>query len=139
MSGGADRLDVEEVLVENGDLIVLSLGFASAGEPLDVLHIVGGRALSGKQPRPVEDELYLERTDQGLSCTGGVEGITCGGGGIIVMLTAEAAKLLQLARVTRFTFKTRPELYAQAVGQLSAMARAGRSEIVIASAGDGAR
>ena len=134
MAGEAGRFEVEEVLVENGDLIVLSLGFASAGEPLDVLHIVSGTVLSGRQPRLVEDELYLERTDQSLACTGGVDRITCGDGEIIVALTTQAAELLQLSRITCFAFAVRPELYSLAVGQLAAMAETGRSEIVISAA-----
>ncbi|MGX1788921.1 hypothetical protein ACWIGM_19410 [Bosea sp. NPDC055332] len=137
MGGEAGRFEVEEVLVENGELVVLSLGFASAREPLDVLHIVSGTALSGKQPRPVEDELYLERTDQSLACTGGVERITCREGEIVMTLTAQAAELLQLSQVTCFTFEAHPALYGQAAGQLAAMARiGGRSEIAIASADD---
>lgn len=131
MGGEAGRFEVEEVLVENGELIVLSLGFASAGEPLDVLHIVSGTALSGQQPRPAEDELYLERTDQSLACTGGVERITCGEDEIVVMLTAQATELLQLSRVTSFSFQAHPGLYGQAVGQLRVMTRIGRSEIAI--------
>lgn len=135
MSDEAARFEVEEVLVENGELIVLSLGFASAGEPFDVLHIVSGAALSGRQPRPVEDQLYLERTDQSLACTGGVERIVCGEGEVVVTLTAQAAKLLQLSRITHFAFEARPELYAQTVDQLIATARLGHGEIVIAPAG----
>lgn len=131
MAEGAQRFAVEEVLVENGDLLVLSLGFQSAGEPLDVLHVVSGTAFSGWLPRPVEDELYLERTDQSLACTGGVERIVCGEAEITVMLTAQAAELLHLGRITHFVFEMRPDLYARAVDQLAAMARVGRSEIAI--------
>lgn len=132
MGETAQRFEVEEVLVETGELIVLSLGFASAGEPLDVLHIVSGRALSGRQPRPVEDELYLERTDQSLACTGGVERIICGEDEITVILMAQAAELLQLPMTVHFSFGLHPDLHPKAAGQLAAMARIGRGEILIA-------
>jgi hypothetical protein len=133
MGGEAARFQVEEVLVETRELLVLSLGFTSADEPLDVLHIVSGAALSGEQPRPAEDELYLERTDQSLACTGGVEKIACDESEVVVTLTAQAAELLHLGRITRFSFEAHPGLYVQAVAQLSAMARIGHREIAIAS------
>jgi hypothetical protein len=125
------EFEIDEVMVDDGDLLVLSLGFVSAQEPLDVLHFVSGKSLSGIVPRPIEDELYIERTDQSLACAGEVIQLDCGGRSITLALTEKGAMLLALGRVTRFRFERRPELLAVAVRQLGRMAAAGHANISI--------
>ena len=128
-----DFFEVEEVFTEHPDLIVLSLGFASAHDPLDVLHFACGRQRSGRQPPPLEDLLYVERTDQSLACDGReVEGLTVYDGHIELRLTGEGARLLGLARYTRFDFNAHPELRAAALAQIEAMAKAGQPNVGLA-------
>lgn len=58
---------IEEVMTGSDDgLLWLSLGFASAHDPLDVLHIACGTALTGDTEA---DALYLERTASGPCCS----------------------------------------------------------------------
>ncbi|MBO9680681.1 MAG: hypothetical protein J7556_20815 [Acidovorax sp.] len=128
-----DFFEVEEVFTEHPELIVLSLGFASAHDPLDVLHFACGRLRSGRQPTPVEDLLYVERTDQSLACDGReVVGLTGYGDHIELRLTGEGARLLGLAPCTRFGFNAHPELRAPALAQIEAMARAGQPSVGLA-------
>lgn len=128
-----DFFEVEEVFTEHPELIVLSLGFASAHDPLDVLHFACGHQRSGRQPPPVEDLLYVERTDQSLACDGReVVGLTGYGDHIELRLTGEGARLLGLAPCTRFGFNAHPELRAPALAQIEAMARAGQPSVGLA-------
>lgn len=128
-----DFFEVEEVFTEHPELIVLSLGFASAHDPLDVLHFACGHQRSGRQPLPVEDLLYVERTDQSLACDGReVVGLTGYGDHIELRLTGEGARLLGLAPCTRFGFNAHPELRAPALAQIEAMARAGQPSVGLA-------
>lgn len=128
-----DFFEVEEVFTEHPELIVLSLGFASAHDPLDVLHFACGRQRSGRQPPPAQDLLYVERTDQSLACDGReVVGLTGHGDHIELRLTDEGARLLGLAPCTRFGFNAHPELRAPALAQIEAMARAGQPNVGLA-------
>ncbi|QNP60597.1 hypothetical protein [Paenacidovorax monticola] len=128
-----DFFEVEEVFTEHPELIVLSLGFASAHDPLDVLHFACGHQRSGRQPSPVEDLLYVERTDQSLACDGReVVGLTGYGDHIELRLTGEGARLLGLAPCTLFGFNAHPELRAPALAQIEAMARAGQPNVGLA-------
>ncbi|BEP96965.1 hypothetical protein GmRootA79_53500 (plasmid) [Acidovorax sp. A79] len=128
----ADDFEVEEVFKEQGDLLVLSLGFASVHDPLDVLHFACGRQHSEQRPPPVEDLLYVERTDQSLACDGReVVALVGHGDHIELVLTAEGARLLQLAQRTRFRFGLHPELLPAALAQLEAMARAGQDGVTV--------
>lgn len=128
-----DFFEVEEVFTEHPELIVLSLGFASAHDPLDVLHFACRHQRSGRQPPPVEDLLYVERTDQSLACDGReVVGLTGYGDHIELRLTGEGARLLGLAPCTRFGFNAHPELRAPALAQIEAMARAGQPSVGLA-------
>lgn len=129
---GPQAFEVEEVLTEHGELLVLSLGFASPSEPLDVLHMACGRQRSGCEPPLLEDELYLERTDQSMACDGrDVRRLVGRHSCIELELTEAGAASLALSRVTRFHFNAHPELHAIAVCQLAAMARAGQPRVRI--------
>ena len=125
-----DVFEVEEVFTEHPELIVLSLGFVSVHDPLDVLHFACGRQRSGREPPPVEDLLYVERTDQSLACDGrDVVGLTGHEGHIELRLTDEGARLLRLAPRTCFCFNAHPELRTVALAQIEAMARAGQPNV----------
>lgn len=121
---------VEEVFTEHDELLVLSLGFASARDPLDVLHFACGRQRRGAEPPPVEDELYVERTDQDMACDGR-EVLRLAGHGdhIELVLSDVGMRLLALERCTHFRFDAHPELFAEARQQLAAMARAGQRNV----------
>lgn len=120
---------IEEVMTGADDgLLWLSLGFASTQDPLDVLHIACGAAQTGDAEA---DALYLERTDQGLACTGQVLQLQAKGGLIDLHLTPAGAAALQLAEHTRFGFSDQPALHAQALVQLARMAAAGQGCIQI--------
>ena len=124
--------DVEEVFTEQGELLVLSLGFASAHDPLDVLHFACGPERSGQVPPPLADLLYVERTDQSLACDGrAVVALRGLADYIELVLNDEGASLLQLAHRTRFRFDTHPELLPLALAQLVAMASAGQDCITV--------
>lgn len=133
MTGGEGAsFEVEEVFTEQGDLLVLSLGFASAENPLDILHIACGRSRTGREPRPVEDLLYLERTDQGLSCDGrDVIRIILHAGHIELALTAEGARALGLPERVLFRFDRHPALLPAARAVLGAMAAAGQRQVSV--------
>jgi hypothetical protein len=128
----AEGFEIEEVFTEDGDLLVLSLGFSSANDPLDVLHLACGRQRSGHQPPRGEDLLYLERTDQDLACDGR-EVVRLAGrrDHVELVLSEEGARLLQLPDIVRFRFDAHPELLPIALAQLTAMAVAGQDRIVI--------
>lgn len=110
-------------------LLWLSLGFASAHDPLDVLHIACGAVLTGDAEA---DALYLERTDQSLACTGQVLQLRAEIDHIALHLTPAGASALQLAEHVRFDFSTPSALRAQALAQLARMADAGQGCIHIA-------
>ncbi len=132
MESEADGFEIEEVFTEEGDLLVLSLGFSSASDPLDVLHLACGRQIDGHQPPRVEDLLHLERTDQDLACDGREVVRLAGRPDHVELVLSEAgARLLQLPQVVRFRFDARPELLPVALAQLRAMAAAGQDRIVI--------
>lgn len=130
MVDAPDVFEVEEVFTEHPELIVLSLGFASAHDPLDVLHFACGRQRSGAEPPPVEDLLYVERTGQSLACDGREVARLIGHGGHIELwLTERGARLLGLGLRTRFCFNAHPELRSAALAQIDAMARAGQPSV----------
>ncbi|OJU47016.1 MAG: hypothetical protein BGN99_30125 [Alphaproteobacteria bacterium 65-37] len=123
-------VEVEEVLTEHDTLVVLSLGFASAHDPLDVLHIVCGRHRSGREPPPLEDELYIERSDQSLACDGRDVIHLAGHSNHIELALSDAGmSALALPHCTRFRFDTHPELLPIARHQLAAMIRAGQPKV----------
>jgi hypothetical protein len=70
LKNGAHGFEIEGVFTQDGDLLVLPLGFAPAGDPLDVLHVACGLQRGGSQPPRVEDLLHLERIDQDPACDG---------------------------------------------------------------------
>lgn len=124
--------DIEELFTEDGDLLVLSLGFASADDPLDVLHVACGRQRSGHQLPRIDDLLYLERTDQDLACDGrDVVRLAVRRDHVELVLRQEGARLLRLPEIVRFRFGAHPELFPVALAQLTAMAAAGQECIVI--------
>lgn len=127
--------EVEEVFTEPPDLIVLSLGFASAHDPYDVLHFACGRP-DGQES--LETPLHVERTDQDLACCGcDVVSLTACGGRIELVLNDTGMRALGLERRTAFRFGTHPELYPLARRQLAAMATAGQRNVSVAD-GEGA-
>ena len=121
--------DVVELFVGDDDgMLWLTLGFASLGEPLDVLHIVCGKIPTGILE---EDALYLERTSQDLACSGEVLALAVRGNCLALTLTPEGAGALELPEHTRFTFKAQPALFAQAAGMLAQMAALGHACISV--------
>lgn len=127
--------EIEEILFEEGELLVLSLGFASADDPLDILHIACGRTRSGAEPPLLEDLLYLERTDQDLACDGhAVRALIGHPDRVELVLTKEGAAALGLAARTRFRFTRQPSLAADALRLLAAMAAAGQSQVAVRKA-----
>ncbi|MGJ7605069.1 hypothetical protein ACSFA7_12035 [Variovorax sp. LT1R20] len=117
--------DVVELFAGDDDgMLWLTLGFASLGEPLDVLHIVCGKMPTGILE---EDALYLERTSQDLACSGEVLALAVRSDGLALVLTPEGAGALELPEHVRFTFRAQPALFAQAVGMLVQMAALGHA------------
>lgn len=108
----------------DGDgLLWLSLGFASADDPLDVLHFACGADPTGDGE---VDALYLERTDQDLACNGQVLQLLAGQESIHLHLTPTGASALRLAEHSCFDFTAQPALYTRALAQLARMAAAGQ-------------
>ena len=129
-AGMPATFQVEEVTTQPDDLLVLSLGFASARDPLDVLHFACGRARSGIDPPPLEDELYVERTDQSLACEGRDILSLTGYGDYIELVLSEAGMCsLELGRCTRFRFDAHPDLLPLALRPLAAMAGPGQRNV----------
>ena len=132
--------EVEEVFTEEDGLLVLSLGFASPDDPLDVLHIACGRSRSGVEPPPVEDLLYLERTDQDLACDGSeVIRLTAHPERIELFLTTNGADALGLPAHSVFLFTRYPALAPVAHGMLAAMRSAGQDQIAVSPPAASAR
>ncbi|WP_460483523.1 hypothetical protein [Comamonas humi] len=128
-----EAFEVEEVFTEHDDLIVLSLGFVSGHDPLDIRHFSCPHRCSGIKPPPVEDLLYVERTDQSLACDGReVIGLIGHGDSIELLLTEEGARQLGLGLRTCFGFNVHPALHTVAIVQIEAMARAGQSNVKLA-------
>lgn len=122
--------EVEEVFTEPPDLIVLSLGFASAHDPYDVLHFACGRPDGPETP---ETPFHVERTDQDLACSGrDVVSLTACGDRIELVLSDAGMRALGLERRTSFRFGTHPELYPVACRQVAAMAIAGQRNVFVA-------
>jgi len=123
------EIDIVEVQAGDGDgLLWLSLGFVSAHDPLDVLHIACGQRPTGDVGC---DALYLERTDQDLACGGGVCGLRIGASDLGLALSPAGAQALALPGRIRFTFRAQPGLHGQAAAQLARMAAAGQACIVV--------
>jgi hypothetical protein len=124
--------EVEEIFTEREDLLVLSLGFNSSDDPLDVLHIVSGRQCGGREPPLVEDLLYMERTDQALACDGrDILRVSAHSGCIELVLTMAGAEALGLPERTIFRFTRHLGLLAPAHEMLAAMRAAGQRQIII--------
>jgi hypothetical protein len=88
---------LEEIAFEdNEDFVSLSLGFVSPEDPLDTLHVVCGKIFTGALPTPVEETLYLERTDQSQSIEDGVVSIRCSKRSIDFEINADAQAALAL-------------------------------------------
>lgn len=135
-AGMPATFQVEEVTTQPDDLLVLSLGFASARDPLDVLHFACGRTRSGIEPPPLEDELYVERTDQSLACDGrDVLSLTGYGDHIELVLSEAGMRSLELGRHTHFRFDAHPDLLPLALRQLAAMAAAGQRSVRVRAEG----
>lgn len=123
------EIDIVEVHAGDGDgLLWLSLGFVSAHDPLDVLHIACGQQPTGDAGC---DTLYLERTDQDLACSGEVRELRIGALDLDLALSPAGAQALALPERIRFTFRAQPGLHAQAAAQLARMAAAGQACIVV--------
>ena len=124
---------VEEIFTEQGDLLVLSLGFVSPDDPLDTLHFACGRTRSGAEPPSLEDLLYVERTDQSLACdVNEVLRLACHRDRLELTLTEAGAEALDLPKHTVFRFDEHPKLLADATAILAAMRSAGQKQILIA-------
>jgi hypothetical protein len=131
-------IDIDIVEVHGGDgdgLLWLSLGFVSAQDPLDVLHIACGQQATGDAGC---DALYLERTDQDLACSGEVRELRIGAMDLRMALSPAGAQALALPERVRFSFGREPHLHAQAAAQLARMAAAGQACIVAGEGGEGA-
>jgi len=123
------QYEVAELFSGDDDgLLWLTLGFASAAEPLDVLHVACGASATGIAE---EDALYLERNDQDLACSGQVLALVAGDGSIALSLTPQGAASLQLPAQTRFSFKQHPALFAPAAAQLARMRASGQACIEV--------
>lgn len=128
MKPGGAQHEVTEVFSGDDDgLLWLTLGFTSP-DPHDVLHIACGKTATGVAG---EDELYLERTDQDLACSGQVLALAAGEGCIALSLTPEGASSLKLGEHTCFTFNEHPALLALARVQLAQMRASGQACITI--------
>ena len=133
--GIGESIDIVEVHSGDGDgLLRLRLGFVSAHDPLDMLHIACGRQATGDADC---DALYLERTDQDLACSGEVPGLRVGAMDLELAVSPAGALVLALRERVRFTFQAQPGLLAQAVAQLARMAAAGQACIAFGKDGDG--
>ena len=129
------EIDIIEVHAGAGDgLLWLSLGFVSAHDPFDVLHIACGQQPTGDAGC---DALYLERTDQDMACSGEVRELRIGALDLDLALSPAGAQALALPERIRFTFHAQPGLHAQAA-QLARMASAGQACIVIDGGGEDA-
>jgi hypothetical protein len=125
-----NQFEVCEIFTENNELISLSLGFESHDDPYDILHIVSGKSLSNTIPKPLEDHLYFERTDQSLSCTGEVVAIKVENQLIKIEFTEVGSLSLGFDRVVEFLFIHHPELFQQAKARLNEMASIGYQDII---------
>lgn len=126
-----NKFEVCEIFTENNELISLSLGFESHDDPYDILHIVSGKSLSNSTPKPLEDNLYLERTDQSLSCTGEVVSIKVENQLIKIEFTEVGSLSLGFDRVVEFSFSDFPEFFERAVNSLKLIASVGHQEIIL--------
>lgn len=123
---------VEEVFTEENDLLVLSLGFASPEDPLDIIHFACGRRRSGSSPPPAEDLLYVERTDQSLACDSrDVLRLAGYADRIELVLTQAGTDALKLPARTVFRFNKYPALLGAAITVLTAMVIAGQTQVAI--------
>jgi len=126
----SEDVGIDIVEVHSGDgngLLWLSLGFVSAHDPNDVLHIACGQQATGD---PDDDALYLERTDQDLACSGEVRALRIGVTTVELTLSPKGAQALALPERVRFTFRQCPGLRAPVVAQLARMAAAGQACIL---------
>ena len=124
--------EVEEVFTEESDLLVLSLGFVSADDPLDIIHFACGRERSGSIPPPAEDLLYVERTDQSLACDGcDVQSLIGDHDRIELLLTENGARALGLPMHTHYLFSKHPDLQPAAFSMLAAMVAAGQQQVAV--------
>ena len=104
--GIGESIDIVEVHSGDGDgLLRLRLGFVSAHDPLDMLHIACGRQATGDAGC---DALYLERTDQDLACSGEVPGLRVGAMDLELAVSPAGALVLALRERVRFTFQAQP-------------------------------
>lgn len=130
MAQSSGTFEVEEVFTEQHDLLVLSLGFISPENPLDILHFACGRTRSGEIPPPIEDLLYIERTDQDLACDSrDLLTLAATAEGIALHLTEAGAEALRLPQQTLFRFDRHPHLLPQAAALLTAMSAAGQEQV----------
>ncbi|MCQ4632572.1 hypothetical protein GB927_021190 [Shinella sp. CPCC 100929] len=130
MAQSSGTFEVEEVFTEQHDLLVLSLGFISPENPLDILHFACGRTRSGQIPPLIEDLLYIARTDQDLACDSrDLIALAATPEGIALHLTEAGAEALRLPQQTLFRFDRHPHLLPQAAALLTAMSAAGQEQV----------
>ncbi len=126
----SNQFSVTETFIQNDDLLCVSLGFVSQENPLDILHIVSGVYLSETTPKPLEDCLYFERTDQRLSCSGEAISIEIGDLMIRIRFTELGARSLGFSKMVEFYFAGKSDLFDSVVQILDKMSAIGHREIV---------
>jgi hypothetical protein len=120
---------LEEITVEdNDDFVSLSLGFVSQDNPLDTLHVVCGKMFTGATPTPIEERLYLERTDQSQSIEGGVVSIRCSERSIDFEIDTEAQAALGLPATFSLRFDCADIERERAMATLKKMAILNRAD-----------
>lgn len=89
---------------EDEDCLWVSLGFASAGQPADVLHIVCARTPDAQDRALGMAEIYLERDDQSRGGYAGADRILAGADAVAVELNAAGRERLAFDAPLRLTW-----------------------------------
>src|SRR3989442_4323368 len=112
--------------------IWVTLGFSSALQSNDVLHLVCPEEVSPEERRQRQglDGLYVERFDQSLGCYHGVDRVTVKGRCIDVEFNAQGAKQLQFAGPVTFIAPEGLSGFDQAVETFRAIARCEDGSVV---------
>ena len=100
---------------EDDGCLWVSLGFTSALQKYDVLHVVCGQEVDDQDRKLGMDGIYLERFDQAYSGYKGAREITVSESRVEVLLTKRGAKDLAFSGPVSFMCSKRLKGYAHAV------------------------
>jgi len=107
---------------EHEGILWVSVGFASDAKEDDLLHFVCALSVDAQDRKLGHNSMYMERSDQGLSCYSGAEKIVVSRNSIDLKLNVRGRKSLALPKQVVFSASNRLNGWAAALKVFGRMA-----------------